>query len=148
MSTPKSRDSGAGRGKLTGRRIPRKLRDGQRPRLDHLRPRGGVLAARRQGRVLRWRLEHDALERGEPVLVQADQAVEVHGAHLGRERVCDLRGVVQEQVSGDDDRGVLEAVPAGHGVRVDGGVQRVQEEQVVEWLAGEGVQARVDAVLD
>ena len=69
----------------------------------------------RGDRMLARRAEHDLPERGEAVLVEAEEPAEVHGAHLDRERVRERGGVVREEVCGRRDGDGVEDGGAGDG---------------------------------
>lgn len=146
LQTPEKNLRGGAGGWLTGGGVPHEAGGGEGPRPDEV----ALLAVGAPGRggVGRWRLEDDVAERGEAGVVEEEEALEVDGPDAGSEGVREAGGVVGEEVARGGDGQVFEVVVCGEGVRVDGVVGGVGEDELVERLVGRGVGLDEDAVLD
>ncbi len=90
----------------------------------------------------------DVLERAVAQLVQVEEPLDVHGAHLGGELVGDGREIVGEEMGRDGDGEGLEAVVGGKSVGIDWAVRRLNEDEVIEGRVRGGEVLEWDAVLD
>ena len=132
-------------GNLTGRGVPYKLGTRVRPRTRQLALLHLAALCRRW--VPRRRLEDDVSEVVEARLVEEDEPLEVHRAHLDGDVVGEAGEVEGEQVPGHDDRDVLQAVLSRKSVRLDRPIGCVRGEELKYRLARGRVSVDGDAVL-